>query len=211
MRVVQVHLRDGPDFLGRYGRKREQDELFLAEALDCAVGEEVALDLYFDHSGYAFRLQARVISRRLSRAGNLPPGARVALLTSAEGLAPMIVSHARGDEIRYFPRTGARVDCAIPVKLRGAAASGRGEVVDLSPGGARLTGIAPPPLGALLALKLYPPGSVMGLALRGRVVWHRGAPDFAMGVQFQAPTARQARRLSDLLDRLARAPAGDGA
>jgi hypothetical protein len=202
VRVVQVHLHDGPDFLGRYARKNGQDELFLAEALDCAVGEEVALDLYFDHSGYAFRVQARVISRRLTRAGNLPPGARIALLTSAEGLAPMIVAHARGEEIRYFPRIGERVDCSIPLKIRG---NGRGEVVDLALGGARVAGVAAPPLGSVLALKLYPPGSVLGLALRGRVVWHRTSPDASMGVQFQGLTARQTRRVAELVERLTKA------
>jgi hypothetical protein len=207
VRVVQVHLRDGQDFLSRYGRKNDQDELFLAEALDCAVGEEVALDLYFAHSGYAFRVLARVISRRLTRAGSLPPGARMVLLTSVESLATMIIGHARGDEIRYFPRTGERVDCSFPVKLRGPS-GGRGEVVDLALGGLRVAGIAPPPLGTVLSLKLYPPGSIIGLAVRGRVVWHRTSPDASMGLQFQGLTQRQSRRVAELMDRLGRGDEG---
>ena len=205
MRVVQVHLQDGADLLSRYGHKHDQDELFLAEAIDCAVGEEVFLDLYFDHTGYAFRVQARVISRRLTRAGSLPPGARVAILQSATSLAAMILAHARGEEIRYFPRTGARVDCSFPVRIRASAVTGRGEVVDFAHGGIRVAGLAPPPLGTALALKLYPPGSILGLSLRGRVVWHRLSPDANMGVQFTSLTARQTRRIEDLVARLGRA------
>jgi hypothetical protein len=202
VRIVQVHLRDGQEFLSRYGRKNEQDELFLGEALDCEVGEEVALDLYFDHSGYAFRVQSRIISRRLTRAGNLPPGARVALIQRAEGLAGMIVAHARGEEIRYFPRTGERVDCRFPIRIRAGSTGGRGEVVDLSPGGIRAAGISPPPLGTQLVLRLYPPGVVLGVGLRGRVVWHGQTPAAGMGVQFVSVTARQTRRLRDLMHRL---------
>jgi hypothetical protein len=204
VQVVQVHLRDGADLLARYARRSERDELFLAEALDCAVGEEVALDLYFDHSGYAFRVQARVISRRLTRAGNLPPGARVAILRAAGSLAAMIVSHAKGDEIQYHPRTGPRVDCSFPVRLRSAHGSGRGEVVDLAAGGMRVSGVTPPPLGTPVQVKLYPPGSILGLALKGRVVWLRSQSEAALGVQFQPLTARQARRVEELVARLSR-------
>jgi len=205
VQVVQVHLRDGADLLGRYARKNDRDELFVAEALDCAVGEEVALDLYFDHSGYAFRVQARVISRRLTHAGNLPPGARVAILRQAGSLAAMIISHAKGDEIQYHPRTGMRVDCSFPVRLRSAHGSGRGEVIDLAAGGMRVSGVQPPPLGTAVQCKLYPPGSILGLALRGRVVWLRAQPEAALGVQFQSLTARTARRVSELVARLAKA------
>ena len=205
MQVVQVHLRDGADLLGRYARKNDRDELFVAEALDCAVGEEVALDLYFDHSGYAFRVQARVISRRLTHAGSLPPGARVAILRQAGSLAAMIIAHAKGDEIRYHPRTGMRVDCSFPVRLRSAHGSGRGEVIDLAAGGMRVSGVQPPPLGTAVQCKLYPPGSILGLALRGRVVWLRAQPEAALGVQFQSLTARTARRVSELVARLAKA------
>jgi hypothetical protein len=205
VRVVQVHLQDGADLLARHGHKHEQEELFLAEAIDCAVGEEVALDLYFDHTGYAFRVQARVISRRLTRAGSLPPGARIAILPAAGSLAAMILAHARGEEIRYFPRTGPRVDCSFPVKVRAGATTGRGEVVDFALGGIRVAGLAPPPLGTALTLKLYPPGSILGLALRGRVVWHRLGPDANMGVQFVGLTARQTRRIEELVARLGRA------
>jgi hypothetical protein len=204
VQVVQVHLRDGADLLARYARKNDRDELFLAEALDCAVGEEVALDLYFDHSGYAFRVQARVISRRLTQAGNLPPGARVAILRSAGSLAAMIVSHAKGDEIHYHPRTGPRIDCSFPVRLRSTHGSGRGEVVDLASGGMRISGIQPPPLGTPVQLKIYPPGTFLGLALKGRVVWLRTQPEAALGVQFQPLTARQARRVGELVERLAK-------
>lgn len=204
MQVVQVHLRDGADLLARYARKNDRDELFLVEAIDCAVGEEVALDLYFDHSGYAFRVQARVISRRLTHAGNLPPGARVAILRAAGSLAAMIVAHAKGDEISYLPRTGPRIDCSFPVRLRSAHGSGRGEVVDMATGGMRVSGIAPPPLGTAMQAKLYPPGSFLGLALKGRVVWLRTQPEAALGVQFQPLTARQARRVNELVQRLAR-------
>ena len=204
MQVVQVHLRDGADLLARYARKNDRDELFLAEALDCAVGEEVALDLYFDHSGYAFRVQARVVSRRLTHAGNLPPGARVAILRSVGSLAAMIVAHAKGDEIHYHPRTGPRVDCSFPVRLRSAHGSGRGEVVDMAAGGMRVSGVAPTPLGTPVQLKLYPPGSFLGLALKGRVVWLRTQPEAALGVQFQPLTARQARRVNELVERLSK-------
>ena len=205
MQVVQVHLRDGADLLTRYARKDDRDELFLAEALDCAVGEEVALDLYFDHSGYAFRVQARVISRRLTHAGNLPPGARVAVLRQAGSLAAMIVAHAKGEEISYHPRTGERVDCSFPVRLRSSHGTGRGEVIDLATGGMRVSGFVPPPLGTPVQVKLYPPGSILGLSLKGRVVWLRLQPEAALGVQFQPLTARQARRVNELVERLVKA------
>jgi hypothetical protein len=205
VRVVQVHLADGADFLARYTRRHDRDELFLTEALDCTVGEEIALDLYFDHSGYAFRLQARVVSRRLTHAGDLAPGAQVAVLRSAGSLAAMIVNHAKGDEIRYYPRTGERVDCSFPARLRSAHGTGRGEVVDLAAGGMRVTGVTPPPLGTAVRATLYPPGALLGRTVKGRVVWLRTQPEAALGVQFHPLTARQARRIVELVERLAKA------
>jgi len=206
VQVVQIHFRDGQDFLGCYANRNGRHELFLAEALDCAVGEEIALDTYFDHSGYGFRIQARVISRRLSEAGNLRAGARVAVLPSSEPLVTMIVAHARGDEIQYQPRTGQRVECTLPVKVRLPAGVAKGEVVDLALGGMRVVGVSPPPLGTQIAATLYPPQLLLGLPVRGRVAWFRTHPDMAFGVQFLTLSQRQLRRLQKVLEKLRPAP-----
>ncbi len=203
--VVAVHLKDGPDLLARY-QSGDPDEIFLPEAIEAAVGDRVVLDFYFDHSGYAFRVTGKVISRRLTRSDTLLPGARVAM--DAEDEAPirmMILAHARGQDIEYRPRTGARVLCRFPVRVQRPKAQ-RGEVVDLSPGGARLVGIEPSPLGAELAMKLYPPGALFAVPVVGRVVWERrapSAPECTIGIEFVIDKPRLKRRIRDLCDRLA--------
>ena len=77
IKVVTVHLKDGAELLARFVNTGERDEIFVPEALDAGVGEQVLLDFYFDHSGYAFRVSGEVISRRLTRSENLSPGARI--------------------------------------------------------------------------------------------------------------------------------------
>lgn len=203
-KVVAVHLQDGPALLARWrSRPGAADEMFVPEALEQQVGDPVVLDIYFDHSGYAFRVLGKVISRRLTRSDELPSGARVALDVEDEApLRQMILAHARGQDIEYRPRTGVRVLCRFPVRVQ-APAPARGEVIDLSPGGARVVGVSPPPLGALLSLKLHPPGSLLGIAVEGRVVWERPEPDPAMGVEFRFERARVRRRIEELVERLA--------
>src|SRR5262245_50172391 len=202
MNVVAVHLKDGADLLARFRPGEQADELFVPEALDLAVGERLLLHLYFDHSGYGFRVTGRIISRRLSRSEALPPGARVALDVAEEApLRQMVLAHARGEDIDYRPRTGARVLCRFPVEVRSPLAS-RGEVIDLSEGGARVVGMKPAPLGATLALKLHPPGAFLSLSISARVVWQRSQPAPAMGIEFQPQRRLTRRRIENLLGRL---------
>jgi Tfp pilus assembly protein PilZ len=202
IKVVTVHLKDGAELLARFQSTGHRDEIFVPEALDAAVGEHVLLDFYFDHSGYAFRVSGEVISRRLTRSENLSPGARIAL--SREDEAPirqMILAHARGQDIEYRPRTGVRVLCRFPVRVIHRRPA-RGEVVDLSPGGARVVGVDPAPLGSELELKLYPPGTLFALSIVGKVVWERADPA-AMGVEFRLDKPRLKKKIRDLCDRLA--------
>lgn len=199
--VIKVRLRDGGAFLDRYGLRDGNDEVFLAEALERQVGDEIKLDLYFDHSGFAFRVGGRVVSRRLSRAGELAPGARVALDPEDLTIRSMILSHARGEDIDYRARSDERARCKLPIRVA-SPVQARGTVVDLSTGGARVCGIFPPDLGVLLELKLAVPGALLGFPLSGRVVWRRPEAEPLMGVAFELESARAERRLRDLVARL---------
>lgn len=199
--VIKVRLRNGTEFLDRYGKREEQDEVFLAEALERTIGEQVKLDLYFDHSGYAFRVGGTVVSRRLTRAGDLLPGARVALSGDDSTIRAMILSHARGEDIDYRARSTERARCHFPVRVL-QPIQARGLVLDLSPGGARVAEIAPPDLGVRLDLKLHPPGSLLSLPLSARVVWRRPGRDPLMGLAFDHDKARSERKVRDLVHRL---------
>ncbi len=203
--VIKVRLRDGGAFLDRYGMRDGKDEVFLAEALDRHVGDDIKLDLYFDHSGFAFRVGGRVVSRRLTRAGDLAPGARIALDPDDQTIRTMILSHARGEDIDYRARSDERARCKLPVRLV-SPVQARGTVVDLSTGGARVLGIFPPDLGILLELKLSVPGALLGFPLTGRVVWRRPEADPLMGVAFETDGVRAERRLRDLVARLRAEP-----
>ena len=179
--IVAVHLADGAALLARYTREGDRDILFCPEAIAVGrgVGQKVVLDIFFDHSGYAFRVTGTVISRRLTQSEALRSGARVAFEAADEApLRAMILGHARGKDIEYRSRVGPRIHCRFGVRVHQPLhPAQRGEVVDLSAGGARLVGLEPAPLGTLLQLKLHPPGAVLGLPVLGRVVWQRpGTP-----------------------------------
>ena len=202
IKVVTVHLKDGAELLARYQHVGQRDEIFVPEALDAGIGESVLIDFYFDHSGYAFRVSGEVISRRLTRSENLSPGARIALTREDEApIRQMILAHARGQDIEYRPRTGVRVVCRFPVRVLHRKLA-RGEVVDLSPGGARVVGVDPAPLGSELELKLHPPGTLFGITVAGKVVWERKDPA-AMGIEFKLDRPRLKKKIRDLCDRLA--------
>jgi hypothetical protein len=208
--VVAVHFHDAADFRQRYHVGEERDHIFLPEALDHPVAQRLLLDFYFDDSGYAFRVAAVVISRRLTTGGPLKPGVRVELAAPEEApLRKMIVAHATGQAIEYRPRAGPRVPCRFPVRIR-AAKTARGQVVDLSIGGARVIGIVPPPLGSVIEAQLYPPGKWLGIVVSARVVWERATPDgildpmpdAMLGIEFQVERPATQRRLEDVVARL---------
>jgi hypothetical protein len=200
--IIKVRLRSGYEFLDRYGSRDGQDEVFLAEALGHEIGDEVQIDLYFDHSGYAFRVGGKVVSRRLTRAGQLEPGARVALTGDDSTIRAMILSHARGEDIDYRARSNERARCHFPIKVT-APIQARGVVLDLSPGGARVADIDPPDLGVKLELKLHPPGTLFSLPVAARVVWRRPGSEPLMGLAFDHGKVRGERKLRDLVTRLA--------
>jgi hypothetical protein len=204
--LVQVRLRDGADLLARHAARDQRDELFAPEAVARPVGETVLMELAFAHSGYAFRLRGTVISRRLTGTDALPAGARVAVALEDRGLLRhMVLAHARGEAIEYRPRCAPRLLCRPPLRLTVRLAGGSragGQLVDLSPGGARIAGVPQPARGSELALRLSLPGRLFRLHLRGQVVW-AGDAGGPFGVAFHFQRARQRRRVHELCEQLA--------
>src|SRR5262249_20356884 len=142
---VAVRVTDGSMFFARYTRREDCHEFFLPEALHVALDEPIVVDLYFDHSGYAFRVSAKVISGRMTQAEGLVPGARVLFNKRDESILQMILAHARGEDVDYRPGAEMRVYCRVPVDIV-APDTQRGLVTDLSLGGARLHDVALVPL-----------------------------------------------------------------
>jgi hypothetical protein len=83
-----------------------------------------------------------------------------------------------------YTRQSLRLGCDLPVEVRAAGEIVTGRLLDVSTGGARITGISPLPTGRALEIRLLSGDRLTFRDLSfGNVAWSQGSE---MGVQFDA-------------------------
>lgn len=122
-----------------------------------------------------------------------------------------LIDFASGKASPEALRAEDRISVALPVVLTYQGHARKETLADLSPGGAFLRTGSFIPLGSELELALRPPRSLTRLRLRARVAWiRRSGEGRGFGLAFAFDDAKQAERLSRVLERIKTAQGVDG-
>ena len=151
-----------------------------------------------------FRFRGRVAWRRLRGHGNLKAGIGVEFILTERMTRDAILEFARNPGAASFiERTHERVQVALKIQVKGLLLPERTERTgDLSEGGVFVSTPFVIPVGEELQLRLRAPWSIRGLSVRGRVTWHRPAPERGMGVMFLFTNDEERQKVAGLVAKL---------
>jgi len=199
-----VPLRNRVQLFEHYFHRDGDDGLFVPGEVSFKVGEPIFLELSFLEEQRSFRIRGTVSWRRLSKdRQRLPPGIGVAFDPAERETRDLILEYARGREVSFTVRGSHR----YPVTMQIAYASDSQFLTDvaddLSLGGVfiRTDNLLEP--GTILNLKLKPPGYLLGMRLKGVVVWiSKKASRRGMGLKFIFDSERKKRQVEGMIEQL---------
>jgi type IV pilus assembly protein PilZ len=192
-------------FLEVFQRRGPAGVLFLESGRKLELSDAVVLLVDFPTEARSFKLHGRVIARRhASRNRELPAGVEVQFAADDAGTLQLILNHAEGKQVDFFPRQGHRLPCAIEIAYRQDADFAREFTEDISEGGTFVQTDRRLPVGTVLECRLKPPGYLLGIKITGRVAWLKetGAGR-GMGIEFLFSDDRQRAKIQKLVSRLA--------
>jgi uncharacterized protein (TIGR02266 family) len=122
-----------------------------------------------------------------------------------EGGRERVLKFARQELAPEAFRTDERVLTDLPVKLLHAGQVRKEYLIDISLGGAFIRSAEPLTPGEAVEMQLRAPGSLLGMKIKGRVVWTRNVdPDPGMGVMFASDSEEPMLKLAKLLKQISR-------
>ncbi len=194
-----------PDrFLDDFGKRGPLGVLFVETNRRMRLNETVTILLEFPTRGCTYRMRGRVVtSRRAGAAGSLPPGVQVEFSYDQFKTMHMVLDCAEGKMVDFVQRTNQRMPCQFEVSYRSNAGFVREFADDISEGGSFIRTDRPFPAGTEVECKLKPPGYLLGVKLRGRVVWVQPTGDMkGMGIEFIFDSERQRNKVKEVVRKL---------
>jgi type IV pilus assembly protein PilZ len=203
-KLITVRFPQKEKFLDAFQRRGPAGVLFLAIGRKLALSEDVAVLVDFPSEARSFKLHGRVIAcRHASRNPDLPAGVEVQFTADGGGTLQLILNHAEGKQVDFFPRQGRRVPCAVQITYRQDADLVREFTEDISEGGTFIQTERRLPVGTLVECRLRPPGYLLGIKVSGRVAWLKETgTGRGMGIEFLFRDDRQRAKIRRLLERL---------
>jgi Tfp pilus assembly protein PilZ len=207
MRILRARYADGEDFLRHYQPSFPDGGIFFPTRAALDAGLPVLLEIRLPPIPQKMLIRGRIAWRRPGRhRTKLRAGLGIEFHTADTGRRDFLLSVARGDSL---PGMISRRHPRLPVDLPGTwrvaldRGSSRGMIEDIGQGGAFVRSDVPVEVGAGVVLELLPPGSVVPLAIAGKVAWTRRTPgDEGFGMEFKTRDAGGTRRLKELVRRL---------
>jgi hypothetical protein len=189
MRNVTVQFPSGREVLGSYWGFLKHGGLVIGETAatkDLAEGDSIVLDVKIKSLKQSYRFAGRVVQRATARA----------FVAFNEGQDQEVMLNAAWADTHDVPQrkhrrydgTSAAVDY---VQIDAPDKVGHGRMIDVSPGGCRLRGDRPLPIGARVRV------ATMGIEIEGQVRWTTKANE--MGIEFSRPELRVQKVLEALL------------
>jgi len=194
----------GEELLEAVSRRGPLAVVFVPTARQLELGEEIGLLIDFPAARRHFRLRARIIARRIASSGTaVPAGVELEVGSEQLHVLQLALDCAAGKSVDFVDRRSRRVPCQVVVEYRTDAGFVRDFTEDLGAGGTFLRTERLFPVGALLEVKLRPPGYLLGVRLRARVAWTKthGRPR-GMGLEFLFDGPRQRARVARIVERL---------
>jgi type IV pilus assembly protein PilZ len=204
-KLLAVRFPQKEKFLEVFQRRGPTGVLFLAIGRKLELSEEVAVVVDFPSEARSFKLHGRVIARRhASRNPDLPAGVEVQFAADGGGTLQLVLNHAEGKQVDFFPRQGHRLPCVVQITYRQDADFVREFTEDISEGGTFIQTERRLPVGTVIECRLRPPGYLLGIKVSGRVAWLKetGAGR-GMGIEFLFRSDRQRAKIRRLVARLA--------
>jgi len=202
--ILIVPLRNRVHLFEHYFHRDGADGIFVPGETAFNVGEPIYLELNFLEEQHSFRILGTVAWRRLtSRRAQLPAGIGVEFDVAERETRDLILEFARGREVSFTVRSSHRYPVTMQIAYASDSQFLSDVADDLSLGGLfiRAENLLEP--GTILNLKLKPPGYLLGLRLKGVVVWvskkkiRRG-----MGIKFIFDSERRKRQVESMVEEL---------
>lgn len=198
---VTLTVQGAPDLLRRYYPNGKLGGLVVDGQVPISVGQFVELTVQVKEPARQLSVQGQLAWARYRGSREFNESFGVDFIAQDEGGRERLLKFARQELSPEAFRIGERILTHLPVKLWHGGQTRKEFLVDLSMGGAFIHCAQPLSPGELFEMQLRPPGSLLGLKLKSRVVWARQAdPSPGMGVEFD--THEPAHKLAKLIKRL---------
>jgi len=192
------------EFLQNFYRRGTRGALLVESHGRMELAEQVQVVVEFPRDKRSYRLQGKVVARHTGcRNPPTPSKLEVEFPEEEDPKLQLILDHAHGKEVAFRAREGSRLSCSFVVSYRRDQDFVQEFAEDISEGGTFICSDDLCPVGSVVECRLKPPGYLLGIKLRGTVVWvkDKGKPK-GMGVKFLFESDRQRRKLSDLIQKL---------
>jgi hypothetical protein len=177
MRTIEVRFPSGREVLGSYWGFLEHGGLVLKDPVSLSEGEAVLVEVRIQSLKQTYRLEGRVVRRGAD--------GRRAFIAFNGGQDQQSMLNAAWADTHDVPQRKHRrypSENEVSYAARGNGNGDephRGRLINVSPGGCRLRGSTPLPVGARLVV------NASGILLEGQVRWC--TPGNEMGIEFDRP------------------------
>jgi hypothetical protein len=194
--LLVLPFRDREAFRRNLSLPKGRPALFVDGEVELAVGASLLLEVQFLNDGVHLSTDAVLaFRRRASQVGqSLRPGVGIELVPGPD--TDLLLGYAKG--MRLLARGDRRFGVKIKTRCTHPEGACWGHLRDLSDSGAALVADAPVMTGDHIELRLYPPGSFLGVKAGAEVKW---TAEHDFGVQFACDSDRAARKIHDLVER----------
>ncbi len=204
---LELVLAGAKDFLAGYDATFEFGGVFCPTRRKVAVGSPLTVRVRLGRRQPPVVLLGRVAWRRPGRhLEKIRAGIAVEFLASEQSKAEYLLNLGRAGSALKSRRRHERLPVDLPVNIHvpGSATGLLARLRDVGRGGAALTSLEPIPGDIDLVLEVSPPGAQVAMEFSARVAWSRaGEHDIGTGVEWRARDAGGARRIKEMVRRLA--------
>ena len=203
-RIITARFQDKDEFLQNFYRRGTRGALLVESHGRMELAEQVQVVVEFPRDKRSYRLQGKVVARHTGcRNPPSPSKLEVEFPEEEDPKLQLILDHAHGKEVAFRAREGSRLSCSFEVSYRRDQDFVQEFAEDISEGGTFICSDDLCPVGSEVECRLKPPGYLLGIRLRGKVVWvkNKGKPK-GMGVKFLFESDRQRRKLGELIQKL---------
>lgn len=200
---VSLSVQNAPELLRRYYPNGKLGGLTVDGQVPIAVGQFVELTVLVAQPARQLSVQGQLAWARYRGSKAFAESFGIDFVSHDEGGRERVLKFARQELSPEVFRTDERVLTDLPVKIVHAGQVRKEFLVDISLGGAFIRSAEPLSLGEPVEMQLRAPGSLLGMKIKGRVVWTRHVdPHPGMGVMFSNESDESMLKLAKLLKQL---------
>lgn len=208
MNIIKAKYRDGHAFLDAYQENFLHGGIFVPTRKKIELGTSVVADVRFPDLRNTLMIKGIIAWRRAGkRRTKLRAGLGLEFLAAESKKRDFLLGVANGQIVDIIQRRHRRLPVEIRVDWRGKSDRSWqiSSVEDIGEGGAFIRTTSFQPVGSSVILEITAPGGERKIPIEGVIAWTCHTPDQeGMGVEFRCRDLGGARRLKELVRRIAR-------